>query len=86
MIYLKREYFNGWYNLRSYFFALTFSTLPDQLILAIFFSTPILILTGQPFELARIFGFYGICFLTSLIVEGYAVIVGSLMNIVVSVR
>ncbi|XP_014487556.1 PREDICTED: uncharacterized protein LOC106751229 isoform X4 [Dinoponera quadriceps] len=33
LVLVKRESFNGWYNISSYFWALTITKIPEQMVL-----------------------------------------------------
>lgn len=81
MKYVKKEYFNKWYNIESYYLALTFSTLPDQLIFGTLYVVIVYILATQPLEVYCMLTFYGTLFLTAAITEAYALIICSFMNV-----
>lgn len=83
MKYLKKEYFNKWYNIKSYYMALTLSTLPDLLIFGTLFIIILYILTSQPLEIYSFLIFYGTLLLTAAISEAYAIMVSSFMNVTV---
>lgn len=83
MKYLKKEYFNKWYDIKSYYLALTLSTLPDQLVFGPLFTLIIYLLTSQPLEIYSFLAFYGTLLLVAAISEGYAIMVSSFMNVTV---
>ncbi|KAJ3646426.1 hypothetical protein Zmor_024014 [Zophobas morio] len=80
--YLKREHFNKWYNLNSYFCALTVSTLPVQIVLGSLYITMVYIFSYQPLEFGRIAAFFGICILTSIISESFGLLISSTLNLI----
>jgi ABC-type multidrug transport system ATPase subunit len=80
--YLKREHFNKWYNLGSYFCALTVSTLPVQMVLGSLYLSMVYIFSYQPLEVGRVLPFFGICFLTSIISESFGLLISSTLNLV----
>lgn len=81
---LKREHFNRWYGLGSYFMALTCSTIPLQLLLGFLYLGLVYIISDQPLELYRWSMFYFICMLTGIISESLGLLIATNLNIVVS--
>ncbi|KAK6640213.1 hypothetical protein RUM44_011899 [Polyplax serrata] len=79
---LKREYFNRWYGLTSYFFALSFSRLPLQLILPTIYTTIAYVLTNQPPELYRYLWFWFISLIVAVTSESFALVLSSSLSIV----
>ncbi|XP_044749959.1 ATP-binding cassette sub-family G member 1-like [Coccinella septempunctata] len=79
---LKREHFNRWYGLGSYFMALTCSTIPLQLILGFLYLGLVYIISDQPMELYRWSMFYFICMLTAIISESLGLLIATNLNIV----
>lgn len=53
MSVLKKENFNNWYNLKTYYAALLVSSMPLQVIYSIAFAVPSYCLSGQPLEPVR---------------------------------
>lgn len=81
---MKREHFNRWYGLNSYFLALTVSTIPIQTIFCTMYVALVYFLTDQPVEIDRIFMFFSICVITSFISESLGLMIASVLNVVVS--
>jgi ATP-binding cassette subfamily G (WHITE) protein 1 len=81
---LKREYFNRWYRLNPYYFAMIVAKLPVQFFTAILYLTMVYLLTDQPIELQRVVIFYFISLLTSLTSESFGLLVSSRLSIIVS--
>lgn len=79
---IKREHFNQWYQLKSYFWAHTVAYLPILLILSFVYIIIIYLCSGQPMELDRFLLFYLICILTGMISETIGLIVGMLLDVV----
>ncbi|XP_044749960.1 ATP-binding cassette sub-family G member 1-like [Coccinella septempunctata] len=79
---LKREYFNRWYGLGSYYLAVTIANVPIQMVLLGIYVALTYTLTSQPMDIYRIVLFYIICFLTAMVAESYGIIMGVIFNIV----
>ncbi|KAL3266090.1 hypothetical protein HHI36_010276, partial [Cryptolaemus montrouzieri] len=79
---LKREHFNRWYGLGSYFMALTCSTIPLQLILGFIYLGLVYVISDQPMELYRWTMFYVVCMLTGIISESLGLLIATNLNIV----
>ncbi|XP_061396451.1 ATP-binding cassette sub-family G member 4-like, partial [Musca vetustissima] len=82
MMYLRREYFNQWYRLSSYFMALICAQLPMLSSMAVLGSAIIYVSSGQPMELYRFMFFVGISFLISLMASSFGLLFGSRFNVV----
>ncbi|KAK9871014.1 hypothetical protein WA026_009973 [Henosepilachna vigintioctopunctata] len=79
---LKREHFNRWYGLGSYFMALTCSTIPVQFLLGVLYLGLVYIISDQPMELYRWSMFYVVCMLTGIISESFGLLIATHLNIV----
>ncbi|KAI4495840.1 hypothetical protein M0802_008246 [Mischocyttarus mexicanus] len=77
---LKKEQFNNWYNLKTYFFALLIANLPIQLLFTLIVCIISYVLSDQPLDLNRILMFIGISILTTLIADSFGLIIGSTIN------
>ncbi|KAK9695464.1 ABC-2 type transporter [Popillia japonica] len=77
---LEREYFNQWYNLKSYFVAYTVTLLPVIITTSLIFVLFTYFLTGQPLELYRFTGFALISILTAITSQGFGYTIGTLFN------
>ncbi|CAH0387257.1 unnamed protein product [Bemisia tabaci] len=82
---LKREYFNRWYSLNAYFFAMIFSRIPLQMMLSTVYIVLAYFLTDQPMEWSRGLKFAAICYLIAITSEGMALTISSRLSIVNSV-
>nr|CAD7402721.1 unnamed protein product [Timema cristinae] len=79
---LKREYFNRWYSLNAYFFALTIARLPLELLLGTMYLACVYITTGQPLEVVRYLQFLIICLLTAISSESLGFAISSTLSVV----
>ncbi|KAF7385557.1 hypothetical protein HZH68_013987 [Vespula germanica] len=77
---LKKEQFNNWYQLRTYYLALLIANIPVQLFCTLTFSSISYFLSNQPFEWNRFFMFFGIAILTNFIADSLGFIIGILLN------
>ncbi|XP_050541167.1 ATP-binding cassette sub-family G member 4-like isoform X2 [Daktulosphaira vitifoliae] len=82
---LEREYFNRWYGMNAYFFALAVF----KLFLAIFLTSVFIcityFLTGQPLELNRILKYFLVCLIVALSAESMGYTISSCFGITNSV-
>ncbi|XP_073989097.1 ATP-binding cassette subfamily G member 4-like isoform X2 [Rhodnius prolixus] len=79
---LKREHFNRWYGLNSYFSALTLARLPLQLICTAIYVLIVYTMSAQPFEFIRIFKFSFMLTLIALASEAMGLAISSRLDIV----
>uniref|UniRef100_A0A2S2RAU7 ATP-binding cassette sub-family G member 1 n=1 Tax=Sipha flava TaxID=143950 RepID=A0A2S2RAU7_9HEMI len=77
---LRREYFNRWYSLKSYFFASMITSLPSMLLFGSLFIFIVYFLSAQPIEWIRFTQFMGVGLFTGYISEGLGVLIGSSVN------
>lgn len=77
---LRREYFNRWYGLKSYFMALTVSSIPSQIIFGFIFITTSYLLSDQPMDISRFALFSTIGLLLGFTSEGWGLTIGSIFN------
>lgn len=83
MNYLRREYFNQWYRLSSYFVALITSQIPDILLLGLVSSSTLYFGTDQPVELNRFLLYLLATLLTSMVSSSYGLALSSRLNLLV---
>lgn len=79
---LRKEHFNNWYQLKTYYIATLVITLPLQILFSFVYSSISYVLTSQPIELHRFFMFLLILILTSLLSESIGLGLGVIFNIV----
>ncbi|XP_047360148.1 ATP-binding cassette sub-family G member 1-like isoform X2 [Vespa velutina] len=80
VLLIKREHFNRWYNLSSYYCALSLSYIPVQFFTTLIYVAMVYTITGQPLELPRISKFFSICLICAFIAESLALSVASILN------
>lgn len=80
---IKREYFNRWYRLKSYYLALIVAKLPMQIVLGALYMSLVYYLTDQPREWQRLGMVYSTALVISLTSESFGMMVASRMSIVV---
>uniref|UniRef100_A0A1I8NUA2 ABC transporter domain-containing protein n=2 Tax=Stomoxys calcitrans TaxID=35570 RepID=A0A1I8NUA2_STOCA len=78
--YIRREYFNQWYRLSTYFMALVTSQLPIACTLSIISSIILYVLSGQPMQYWRMSMFAAMVLLISLNSQSFGLMVGSSFN------
>ncbi|XP_075225271.1 ATP-binding cassette sub-family G member 4-like isoform X2 [Lycorma delicatula] len=79
---LKREFFNRWYGLNPYFFALTISQLPLQIIFSVGYIIMTYVMTDQPMEYERMLKFILVCLMISFASEAMGFAISARLNIV----
>ncbi|GFG30679.1 hypothetical protein Cfor_01447 [Coptotermes formosanus] len=78
---MKKEYFNRWYGLNSFYMAMTLSKIPVQIILSMIFLTLVYFLNGLPAECHRFFLFCFIAIIVCLVAEGIGLAIGSVFSV-----
>uniref|UniRef100_A0A1A9W0H5 ABC transporter domain-containing protein n=1 Tax=Glossina brevipalpis TaxID=37001 RepID=A0A1A9W0H5_9MUSC len=79
---LKREYFNQWYRLSSYFVALITSKLPSMLLMGLMYISIVYLMSNQPLELYRFAMLYLVAILTGQTSESLGLLLSSRLNLV----
>ncbi|CAH2239250.1 jg21888 [Pararge aegeria aegeria] len=74
---LKKENFNNWYNLKTYYAAILITSLPIQISFSIVYSTPSYLLTGQPVEISRFAMFVLVLANVTLLADAIGNLIGS---------
>ncbi|XP_039950237.1 ATP-binding cassette sub-family G member 1 [Bactrocera tryoni] len=82
MKFLKREYFNQWYHLSSYYAAMISSKLPFMFVLAVIYLIMVYIMSSQPLELFRFCMLFLIAFLTAMTSESLGLLISSHLSLV----
>ncbi|KAF3424717.1 hypothetical protein E2986_04159 [Frieseomelitta varia] len=77
---LKKERFNNWYQLRTYFVASFVCNLPVQMLMAFAHISVSYFLSGQPMDVNRYFMFLLVAILTTLVSESIGLFIGVLTN------
>ncbi|CAI6349680.1 unnamed protein product [Macrosiphum euphorbiae] len=82
---LKREHFNGWYTLFSYFVSVLLVEIPLQTLCCLVYIVPAYAITGQPLEFVR-FGYFAVFLtVTSLTSQSVGFLCGATMPLKLSV-
>jgi len=79
MYVLLKEYRNGWYSMRSYFFGRTLADLPIPILLHSLGMTILYFLTGQPHSLWRYSAIIVLVILASLVAQSVGLTIGALL-------
>lgn len=77
---LKREHFNRWYSLNSYFTALSISNIPFMVTLVTLAVVLIYFMTGQALEFNRFLLFTLMAFITGICAEAFGLAIASIFN------
>lgn len=77
---LKKERFNNWYQLRTYFAASFVCNSPIQILMAFAHISVSYFLSGQPAEVSRYCMFLLVAILTTLVSESMGLFIGTLTN------
>ncbi|XP_058446480.1 ATP-binding cassette sub-family G member 1 isoform X2 [Malaya genurostris] len=77
---LRKESFNNWYKIRTYFIATMLTSLPVQIFFSIVYSTIVFTLTSQPLESDRFLMFLAVLILTTIVADGYGIFLGTFLN------
>lgn len=77
---LKKERFNNWYQLKTYYIATLVITLPLQIFFSFIYSSISYVLSSQPMEWNRFFMFFLILVLTCFVSESIGLSLGSVFN------
>lgn len=79
MYVLLKEYRNGWYSLRSYFFGRTLADLPVPIVLHSIGMAILYFLTGQPHSMWRFGAIIVLVILSSLVAQSIGLTIGALL-------
>ncbi|KAH8409392.1 hypothetical protein KR222_002321 [Zaprionus bogoriensis] len=79
---LKREYFNQWYRLSSYYAAMVSAKLPPMFVLAVIYLSIVYLMSSQPLEWFRFAMLFTIAFLTALTSDSFGLVVSSRLSLV----
>ncbi|KAF6211169.1 hypothetical protein GE061_014284 [Apolygus lucorum] len=79
---IKREHFNRWYNLNSYFMALTVSRLIQQLLCSVIYISIVYYMTNQPQEWGRVVKFSIIMVLIAIASDAFGLAISSRLDII----
>nr|XP_034180076.1 ATP-binding cassette sub-family G member 4 [Osmia lignaria]XP_034180077.1 ATP-binding cassette sub-family G member 4 [Osmia lignaria] len=77
---LKKERFNNWYQLRTYYAASLICSLPIQVAYAFIYTSPSYFLSRQPLDVNRFLMFLTVSILMTMISDSFGLLIGSLTN------
>lgn len=77
---VTKEQFNNWYKLKTYYMALTISSIPVQLFFCTMHISVSYFLSSQPLEWERFVMMLLMCFMCVLVSESFGIFFGSLFN------
>ncbi|XP_019865848.1 ATP-binding cassette sub-family G member 1 isoform X2 [Aethina tumida] len=77
---LKKERFNNWYKLKTYYAAFLVSDIPIQIIFSLAYTTTSYLISSQPYELSRFLRVQGILSLVALTASSLGIVLGTLVN------
>ncbi|KAL2742768.1 hypothetical protein V1477_008257 [Vespula maculifrons] len=80
MAMLKKERFNNWYQLRTYYLALLIANIPIQLLFSFIYCSISYFLSNQPLDWDRFLMFFVIFVLIMLIADSFGLVIGTLVN------
>lgn len=81
---LKKEHFNRWFSLSSYYISVTLVDLPVSIICCILFSGIVYFMSGQPLEVDRFSMFFAISLLVAFVAQSFGLMIGAVFDVVVS--
>ncbi|CAD7079005.1 unnamed protein product [Hermetia illucens] len=77
---IKKETFNNWYKLRTYYLATQITSTPIHVLFSITFATILYLMTSQPLEVDR-FMKYVLTFITlTIAADGFGIFLGTMAN------
>nr|QHN70689.1 ATP-binding cassette subfamily member 4 [Limenitis arthemis astyanax] len=74
---LKKENFNNWYNLKTYYVAVLITSIPLQILFSILYSAPSYVISGQPIEMTRFAMFVLVLANVTLIADAIGNLIGT---------
>ncbi|CAK9833592.1 ATP-binding cassette subfamily G member 4 [Anthophora retusa] len=77
---LKKERFNNWYQLRTYYAASVICSIPFQILFAFTYSSPSYFLSRQPVDTDRFLMYIAVAIMTTMIAESFGLLIGTLVN------
>ncbi|CAG9798107.1 unnamed protein product [Chironomus riparius] len=77
---LKKEVFNNWYKLRTYYIATLITSTPIHTLFALVYATVVYFLTEQPPEPGRYLKVMLVYILCTITADGFGIMLGTLVN------
>lgn len=81
---LRKERFNNWYKLKTYYSAYVVASVPMQISFSLAYTVSSFFLTAQANEWDRFVMFLTICILTTLSAESFGIVLGTTVDPIVS--
>lgn len=81
---LKKERFNNWYCLKTYFIVYLVVDVPMQILYCTVYASVSYVMSAQPLDGARFLMFLGTCVLITLTAQSVGVLLGTTVNPIVS--
>lgn len=80
MLVLKKENFNNWYSLKTYYGAVLITTIPMQICFTIAYSAPSYFMSGQPPEVPRFLMFILVLSSVTVLADAIGNVIGTCVN------
>ncbi|CAG9785456.1 unnamed protein product [Diatraea saccharalis] len=80
LVVLKKENFNNWYDLKTYYAAVLVTGIPLQIWYSFVYSAPSYFLTGQPLEFTRFLMFVMVLANVTLLADAIGNVIGTCVN------
>ncbi|KAK7788384.1 hypothetical protein R5R35_006557 [Gryllus longicercus] len=79
---LKKEHFNRWYSLKSYYISITIVDLPVAILGCILFSFLVYFMSDQPADAQRFSMFFAISMLVVFVAQSFGLMIGAVFDVV----
>ncbi|XP_046414957.1 ATP-binding cassette subfamily G member 4 isoform X1 [Neodiprion fabricii] len=79
---LKKEHFNRWYSLRSYYISVTLVDIPVSVFCCLLFSVIVYLMSAQPLEISRFSMFVAISLLVAFVAQSFGLMIGAVFGVV----
>lgn len=77
---LRKESFNRWYKIRTYFMASMLTSLPVQIFFSVVYASIVYAMTSQPCEMERYLMFTAVLVLNTIVADGFGLFLGTFLN------
>ncbi|XP_055371508.1 ATP-binding cassette sub-family G member 1 [Condylostylus longicornis] len=74
---IRKETFNKWYNIRTYYMATLITSIPMHIIYSMIFGSIIYFSTYQPYEIDRYGKFILVHIMTTIAADGFGILIGT---------
>lgn len=83
---LRKEHFNRWYSLKTYYTSITIVDIPVSVLCCFLFSAIVYFMSDQPNEWPRFGMFFAISLLVALVAQSFGLMIGAWFDVVVSLK